>query len=422
MTRRRRGVFVWLLAAGLSATVAMARPGIVRTTDGQTFEGDVTVDESDANIVIVTVRGIPMRLERSRIASTEYTEGYEKQFADKMAKLAPNDVQGRLALAREALDQRHHVLAREAAEAARTLDPNNADAVALLETIRSQIRLEQTRSTTQSTTSPAGTTGGRATAGGAAGTQPTSDSPARVGNITLLSPADINVIRQMELRAEDRNVRIRFDRDVSRRFMRYANLQPREWNLMPDTEKVQRILTQGTPEMQRDVLILNDPPTMFQFRRQVQPWVLQNCATSGCHGGTESAKLNLVVPGDSDAAAYTNFYLMQSYKKKTRQADDALFGRGDMRLIDRQRPEQSLLLQNALPGAIAEFDHPDVANYKPSLRSTNDTRYRAVLDWIGSLRPVDTNYGIEPEANAEQSSSQPAATQPATGPATRPAN
>ena len=90
-----------------------------------------------------------------------------------------------------------------------------------------------------------------------------------------------------------------------------------------------------------------------------------------------------------------------------------------MRLIDRQRPEQALLLQNALPGSIAEFDHPDVANYRPSLRNVNDARYRVVLDWISSLRPVDTNYGIEREGEtpADEPATQPEATQPATTPA-----
>jgi hypothetical protein len=337
-----------------------------------------------------------------------------------MAKLAPNDVQGRLALSRDALDQRQHVLAREAAEAARTIDPNNADAVALLETIRSQMRMEQqARSATQPATAPAGAAAGGTATGAGAATQPAGETAGRVGNIRLLSQSDINAIRQAELRPEDRNVRIRFDRDVSRRFMRHANLQPREWNLIPDTEKVQRILEEGTPEMRRDVLILNDPPVLFQFRRQVQPWVLQNCATSGCHGGNAAAQPTLVVPGDSDAAAYTNFYLMQRYKKEVKPTGDMLFGRGDMRLVDRQRPEQSLVLQNALPGSIAEFDHPDVPNYRPALRNVNDPRYRVVLDWISSLRPVDTNYGIEREgeASADQPATQPAATQPSTEPA-----
>ena len=411
--KRLRGVWVCLaFAAGLSAAVAFARPGIVRTTDGQAFEGDVSTDESDANIVVVKVRGIPMRLARSSVASIEYTQGFEKEFADKMAKLAANDVAGRLALAREALDRREYNLARDAAEAARNIDPNSADAVAMLETIRSQMRLDQQpRPATQPDKSRESIENREA----GATTEPAA------GDLKLIRPADINAIKLQELRPEDRNVRIRFDRDVSRRFMRYANLPPAEWNAMTDNEKVQRILAEGTPEMRRDVLILNDPPVLFQYRRNVQPWVLQNCATSGCHGGAEGAKFSLILPGESDAATYTNFYLLQRYKKETRQSSDAIFGRGDLRMIDRQRPEQSLLLQNGLPGAIAEYDHPDVPNYRPALRNTADPRYRLVLDWIASLRPVDTDYGIAYDAqDAGGAATQPATTQATSAPAEPP--
>ena len=119
MTRSRRGVMPCVLLTAvlcLSPAALHARPGVVTTTDGQRFEGEVESDAQDASVVIVKVRGIPMRIEKSRVASTEYTESFEKQFAERMAKLAPNDVNGRLALAREALNERQYVLARDAAD------------------------------------------------------------------------------------------------------------------------------------------------------------------------------------------------------------------------------------------------------------------------------------------------------------------
>src|SRR5947208_1038998 len=84
------------------------------------------------------------------------------------------------------------------------------------------------------------------------------------------------------------------------------------------------------------------------LRRLVQPYLLQNCATMGCHNGTPAAKWNMVLPAESDAATYTNFLRMEKYVKHFKQSDDAVFGTGDAKMIDRQRPEKSLLLQYSL--------------------------------------------------------------------------
>src|SRR5439155_18656619 len=97
--------------------------------------------------VTVTMRGIPTTIERSHIATITYpqTTSFPDAFAQRMAKLDARDVNGRLALAREAFDQREYVLARDAVESALRIDPNNSDAVALRETIQSQMRLERNK-------------------------------------------------------------------------------------------------------------------------------------------------------------------------------------------------------------------------------------------------------------------------------------
>jgi hypothetical protein len=171
--------------------------------------------------------------------------------------------------------------------------------------------------------------------------------------------------------------------------------------------------------MKKDVQVLSDPPALFQYRRQVQPFLIANCATSGCHGGPNAQKFMLITPAESDAASYTNFYILQHYTKPLRASSNTIFGHGDLRMVDRQQPERSMLLQYALPGAIAEYDHPEVANYKPAVRGVNDPRYRQILDWIGkSLRPEDPQYGIDfPVPGMAGSTTQPASSAPTTQPA-----
>ena len=406
--KRHRGVMLFLLSGLAAAMVASdslgaGKPGIVRTRDGQTYIGEI--DDSGAESVSVTARGISTAVPRDRIASVEYSEDFEKSFRERLGKLPADDVSSRLALAREAYDRRQYFLAREAAAQAQQIDPNSADAADLLNVIQSQIRLERQQQQQQQQ-QPGGAAAGAGAPGAAPATQPAQPR--------LLSPQQINAIRQAELRPEDSGVRVRFDRDVKRRFMEYTSRTPQEINSMTVNDLVQKILSEGTPEMKRDVLILNDPPSMFQYRRMVQPFVLQNCATTGCHGvaATQAQKVSLIMPADSDAAAYTNFYILQNYRKKLDTGGDNIFGRGELRMIDRQAPEQSVLLQYGLPGAIAEWDHPDVPGFHPPYRGLNDPRYQQVRNWIGqSLVAVPPEYGFEFEPQPR------AATQPATAPA-----
>ena len=408
----RRGVVVVLLCCGLCASVAFAKPGVVKTRDGQTYSGEI--DEGNAEQVTVTSSAnIPTAIPRNRVATIEYAEDFEKKFRERVSKLAPNDVPGRLKLAREAYDNRQYVLARDTAEDARRIDPNNAEAADLVNSIQSQIRLERMQQQQQGGAGGAGRGDAAGGAGGGVGgaaeattTQPTAER--------LLKSEQINAIRQGELRPDDAGVRIRFERDVKRRFMEYTGRTPQEINQMSVNDLVQEIIKKGAPEMRRDVIIQNDPPAMMEFRRNVQPFILNNCATAGCHGQIQPAKFSLITPGDSEAAMYTNFYTLQNYIKKVQGGGgDNVFGRGELRMIDRQGPAQSMLLQYGLPPAIAEFDHPEVPNYRAPYRGVNDPRYQLVLRWIGeALVPVPPDYGFK---HGPQPATQQAA--PATAPA-----
>jgi hypothetical protein len=238
-----------------------------------------------------------------------------------------------------------------------------------------------------------------------------------------LRPSEINAIRQAEMRPDDLGVRIRFERNVLRRAVDYIGRDHAgEFYSLNAMQQAHLILSKGPAEMRSDVMIVNDPPAMLQYRRMVQPYVVQNCATSACHGGNSAVtKLQFVTPADSDAATYTNFYILTKYVQPAKQAGNQVFGHGDLRMIDRQRPAQSLLIQYGMPGTMVDFAHPDVPNYRPPLRGVNDPRYKQLLDWIGqALQPVEPSYGFDFNTPATQPTSGPA-TMTANPPATRPA-
>jgi len=151
------------------------------------------------------------------------------------------------------------------------------------------------------------------------------------------------------------------------------------------------------------IRIVDDPAVFREFRRVVLPEVMKGCATPACHGGSVSKGFRLVnEPRHATQALYTNFFILQWAT-----------GKDGRPVIDRKEPEGSLLLQYLLPAGEAQVSHPPAqVPIKPIVRGRNDRTYRAILDWIRSLRPFRdgrSDYGIR-YGGAEP----PAASRPAT--------
>ena len=71
---------------------------------------------------------------------------------------------------------------------------------------------------------------------------------------------------------------------------------------------------------------------------------------------------------------------------------------GGKPMIDRNVPEDSLLVQWGLPRESAKFPAPaDIKGWEPKFKSTDDERFVEHVDWIKSLIAAnqDSNYGID---------------------------
>lgn len=405
---------VGIVAACLLCTIALipspahARPGIVKTRDGHTYEGDV---DQKPNQVTISTRGIKTDVPANDVVSVVFSDEYEQQFNQRLAKLPPNDVPGRLTLAREAFNNRKYVLARDVAEQALTIDPNSADAYQLRELIMSQIRLERAKNQAPAsgvaTTSPTAHTSATTTAS----TEPSNDK-------RFIKVADINRIRQVEI-GRNEVVPVRFERDVLRRYgNRMSHRRPEEFFSLTAMQQAQEILENGAPEMRDDVRFTRDPLALLDFKRVIQPYVLQNCATSVCHGGPTAKQLVLFNPAPSDQVMYTNFYILSQWSKTVPTAT-GVFSKGRVKMIDRAQPARSLLLQYSIPQRLSDYDHPDVQGYRPPLRGIDDPKYVQNLAWIrDELNPIETDYGIR-YAIPGMPSTHPATTT-STGPTSRP--
>ena len=441
------------------ALPALSKPGRVVTKDGKTLEGDVT-ENPQLNQVNIVVDGQKYTFHRNNINRIDYAPDEptpppaapppgqqqpggamtadEQEFQKRRAATANNDVNGLLKLARWAMERQQYDLAYDAAQDARDADPRNREAQDLLRTIEAHRKLNR-RATAQPQPQPGGSRpapGAQPPADGQRpDVQPGAQPAARGGQdkgepdnalVRPLSPDEVNRIRMLEWRG-DRNVRIRLMNDVKRRYLARADIQPAEFNKLDAVEQAWEMKRKGSPELLNDIRMTNDPPALQEYRQFIQRAVLTTCATAACHGGgAGSDKFALHARADHEADAYANFLTLHNYEYKPEKGREAA-------MIDRNRPEDSLLIQFGLPPNVSNMPHPEVDGFRPLFKSTNDQRYRQFVRWIAdSLSPLMDDYGVpfddapegggreRPAGGAEREQPHPPRDETGSGPASGP--
>jgi hypothetical protein len=249
------------------------------------------------------------------------------------------------------------------------------------------------------------------------------------GKIPLLTTQQVSLIRLMELGSADNRVTGRIDAKVLEDF--WQNVVTKD----PQADKskarhdafvsttannfpgqVKAIRNSNDPKYMGQVTITSEPATLLAFKNSVHTYVLQNCATSECHGGDKGlgGNFRLINPATSTEQQYTNFYIMSSYAN------------ADGKMIDRDAPEKSLFLQYGLPYASASIKHPKMEERK--LTGPNDPKLRPMFEWVKALTFPKPNYGINYDlpggtyvpASAPATSTPSTTTAPATTRATAP--
>lgn len=382
-----RKLLVVGVVALLATAVYAARPGVVTTKDGTVYEGQI--EEREGSLV-VNIRGIETTIPRENVASVKYGT-FAEQYEKERQSLGANDSAGRVTLAKKALAAGEYDLALSTIEEALAIDPNSADATDLQRAVIAQRRVKQG--------SGAATTPKAAGPSTTATTGPASAPTATHGPWKVLSADDINRIRQVELRDEDPRVTIQFANNVVKK---YADTNPdvkyQEFRKMTPLKQAIEIIDKGG-DLAKDVKIASDPAPLREWQAKVQPIVLAGCATSGCHGGANAIAPMLISPATDTSASYTNFYVLQSYSRKSKEAPKpgAMFGGGDGLMINRDNPDQSLLLTYGLANAPAGSKHPTVKNYNGVfMKGKEDAKYELITKWISDmLRRVQPDYQLK---------------------------
>lgn len=384
------------LVLGLFGSILFARPGVVRLTDGQSIEGDIIREEADS--VTVAIRGIETSVPRDRIDTITYTTDRAGQFEERRKALKDDDVDGHIALARWAFDNRlYHEAENLLSHVLAEVDPNSREAQNLLNLVRRQIALERSRDNPPPSDEPID--------------EP--DEAADDPKHPMLTPAQIQRIKRLELRENDSGVRVRISNETRGHITEAARINSRQFTNLPPARQLAAVREYGTPEMLEQVEITGDPATLATYRQRIQPIVMAGCAGAGCHAAPGQGDFALFPRADaSEPASYTNFLILQEYTKtiETGTGGGGIFdsGKTEVRMINRNRPDQSLLIQYMLPRDLAAIPHPETRGYDGVARGVNDQRLRQIQAWIRTLGPFQSNYGIDYTPPGQTPATQPA--------------
>ncbi|RKY27090.1 MAG: hypothetical protein DRP83_03005 [Planctomycetota bacterium] len=234
----------------------------------------------------------------------------------------------------------------------------------------------------------------------AAAASPGRASGPGVSDKYLLSHRDILWIRLMEYKPErDKRVSIKF---TNRALKRYCDSmrgsvednwdkigKEKQFYKMPPWKRLAEILRNRPDDIEllQDIHITRDPRFMVEFRSKVWPVVKLQCGNANCHGGPKPAgglKL-FTTASKNEKVDYTNFIILSGFRK------------GGRAIIDRQKVEDSLLLQYGLNAKVSKRPHPQVggADIRPAFMSTKSAPYRNIRRWITSLEgPMAPNYRL----------------------------
>ena len=225
----------------------------------------------------------------------------------------------------------------------------------------------------------------------------------------LLTDEDVNLIQVYEIDLET-EPRVIVDRDRLEKFLdddQYAGRdgmprgrrEIRDFLRAEGWEQLELLFEMRARDYYGAAQVREEPGTLRAWQRlntrYINAYFLKTFANQSLgeetelrYQGREIDEIPLVRHGrNSKQIAYTNFYILTQMT-----ADGIPF-------IDRDRPEESLLLQWSLPREDAQFSAPEVEGWQPRFRSLddNDPRRDDLLEWIASLEQVNqgSRYDIE---------------------------
>jgi len=198
-----------------------------------------------------------------------------------------------------------------------------------------------------------------------------------------------NAPRRYRNELQEEFLQVRFEGDVLNEFIDrmaghpdFDSREERSLFLQLSPTLQTQLIRQHTGNRYQPRIEIRNNPLVFQQFEQVLPIITAGCAASRCHGGPDAHgwRLRTTRPR-TDLNLYTNFLIVNRVTH------------GTQRLVNRPKPEESLLLQYGLPTQQAMYRHPQpIPPVYP--RGFDDVRYRTVLAWIEGLTVPEPRPGV----------------------------
>ncbi len=371
---------------------APGQTGIVVLRDGQMREGVLIEDNFD--YVLVEIQGIRAKLKRESVSHVLLQPTFEQRYAQYKASLQPGMYDAHFTLCKWLFERRRYDLAKK--ELDDLLDKAEmAEARKLLNVVEAQLALlqkpESAEKPTESENSPAAT--------------PTSDSSSsETGESSyghIISKADVNLIRVFEIDFENppkititpETVRAIIDKygaskevpasQTGRNAMfRAASDQP--------LQIVRLMFDLRARDLYSQIQVNSEPHSLNLFRQRIHDtWLMNNCATSRCHGGPEAPATGFYLNRKNykdERVRYTNLLILERLKRDPQWP-----------LINYDRPEDSLIIQYGLSreDATCRKPHPATPGWKAAFSPISPRMKQDAIEWIKSMMQPRPEYPVD---------------------------
>jgi hypothetical protein len=363
---------------------------IVQLKDGRRFTGPVVRQNSTE--VVIALSGVPMRFAIEEIEKLETLEPLAARYR-KLREAVGDNPDQIVRLAEWLQTREKYAIALTEVDRALAIDKGCVAAMKLKPILEQQVILQHARVKKE-----AAAAAGKG--GGGGENEPTRPAAQRPRDFPLLSEADVQLIKVFETNFDEKP-RLIIPRTVTQKLLEKYSQHP----LVPVTREGRDAVVRQAPteildlmfklqarEFYPQVEVLDQPHAFVAFRDQVcRTWLVNSCATTGCHGGTDGGRFVLFNGRpNSERTVYTNFYILTKYRLPDGTP-----------LLNYDEPEKSLLLQFGLARERSRHPHPVVPRgvndhdaFKPFFKSEEDVQYKAAVDWIKSLYRPRPDYPV----------------------------